>query len=85
MTLVLKEAEFRTSHTKVVRFHSQLPGTLDDESLIVPYLAIQLYPTKIILTEVIVAFYFFNNISVETIPSHHLAPDTQTNAESNPP
>jgi hypothetical protein len=59
MTLALREAEFRTSDTRVVHSHSQLPGTLDDESLIVPYLAIQSSPKKIILTEVIVAFYFF--------------------------
>ena len=60
MTLALKEEGFRTFRTIIVHFHLQLPGTHDDQSFIVPYLAIRLYQKKIILPEAIVAFYFFS-------------------------
>jgi hypothetical protein len=60
MTLALLEEEFRNFHTTIVHFHSQLPGTRADESLIVPYLAICSNAKKIIPSEAIVAFYFFS-------------------------
>ena len=59
MTLALLEGEFRNFHTTIVHFHSQLLDIRADESLIVPYLANLPVSKKIIPTEAIVAFYFF--------------------------
>ncbi len=70
MTLVLKEEGFRTFRTRVVRSHLQLPGTHDDESLIVPCLANRLYTKKPSSQKSSSPSTLLNNTLLDNIPFH---------------
>jgi hypothetical protein len=70
MIVVLKEEGFRNFRIRVVLFHLQLPGTHDDESLIVPCLANRLYTKKPSSQKSSSSSAFTNKISSGNIPFH---------------